>query len=86
MNKYAKVIGKGFIDGIRHPFMAEFPRNVTDMEVGETLLYGSSMGFTQGVIQGGLTIVMYIGILAGLGYVNSKLDKKPINAKLVIDK
>ncbi len=86
MNKYVKTIGKGFIAGIKHPIMEGFPTDVTKMDTGEAMLYGASMGFSQGLIQRGVCVVISVAVLIGIGYINSEINKSPVKVKMVVDK
>lgn len=85
MNKKLKMIGKGFVYGMKHPYLDEPMKRTKDMSTIDGLLGDIGMSISQSTIQ---TVVGYgtaIIILAGLGYIYSKTNKADIKVKMVVD-
>ena len=85
MNK-AKIVGKGFIYGLRHPF-TEFAGNRYDnMTTTETFLDILGSGLGQGLFHAVYGPVTALALLAALGYVNKLIEDMPVKVKMIIDK
>lgn len=84
-----KKIGGGFIYGVKHPFEkpeVTYDKRHADMNWGDFILDGLGMTASQGTIQWAVSMVGFIGFLMAVGYINSKLEKAPVNVKMVVDK
>ena len=84
-----KKIGGGFIYGVKHPFEKPditYDKRQADMKWGDFILDDLGMTASQGTIQWVFSIVGFIGFLAAVGYINSKLEKAPVNVTMVVDK
>ncbi len=84
-----KKIGSGFIYGVKHPFEKPeitYDKRQADMNWGDFILDGLGMVVSQGTIQWAVSMAGFIGFLMAVGYINSKLEKTPINVKAVVEK
>ena len=55
------------------------------MNWGDFILDGLGMAASQGTIQWAVSMAEFIGFLMAVGYINSKLEKAPLNVKMVVD-
>lgn len=84
-----KKIGSGFIYGVKHPFEKPeitYDKRQADMNWGDFILDGLGMVVSQGTIQWAVSMAGFVGFLMAVGYINSKLEKAPINVKAVVEK
>lgn len=85
MNKTLKMIGKGFVYGVKHPYLDAPMKRTDDMTSIDGFLGDIGMSISQGTIQ---TIVGYgsaILILVAVGYINQKMNKKDLKVNMVIE-
>lgn len=85
MNKKLGMIGKGFVYGVRHPFLDEPYKKNKDMTVIDGILGDIGMSISQATIQ---TIIGYGGfivLLIGAGYINSKVQKHNLKVNMVVE-
>ena len=85
MNKNLKMIGKGFIYGVKHPYLDEPMKRSDDMSTIDGLLGDIGMSISQGTIQ---TIIGYgtaIILLVGIGYISSKINEADLNFKMTVE-
>ena len=87
MNKNLKLMGGGFIYGLTHPFDSDLKgRPVDKLSIPEAMLDGAAGGLGQGITQGIIACGIMLTILVGIGFVDQKMNKVPVNVKTVIDK
>lgn len=85
MNKSIKMIGKGFIYGVKHPYLDEPMERSKDMTTIDGLLGDIGMSISQGTIQ---TIIGYgtaIALLIAVGYISKKINDADLNFKMTVE-
>ena len=84
MNRNLKMIGKGFIYGVKHPYLDEPYKRTDGMTTIDGVLGDIGMSISQGTIQKIVGYGACILILMGIGYINSKIDKTDLKVDTVI--
>ena len=86
MNKNLKAFRSGFVNGVRHPFTDYTPERYDGKDAIETIFDMLGESVSQGVIQTAIGFGITFGLMVGIGYLNTRLDKKPVKVKMVVDK
>lgn len=76
-----KVVGRGMIYGLKHPFTETTPERWQKMTLSESILDSFGMSIVQTTISCGLAF----GVVCGIGYINSRINKAPIKVKMVVE-
>ena len=85
MNKKIKLVGKGFIYGVKHPFMDKGVERTSDMTFVDGLFGDIGMSISQAVIQNAIAFGELFAICVVIGYVNSKIAKTDLNVEMTVD-
>ncbi len=82
MSNLIKMYGKGFIYGVKHPFLDEPAERTNDMTFVDGVLGDLGMATSQAIIINGLSVLMLIGI----GYAIHKYNEHDPKVKMVIER
>lgn len=82
MKKAARMIGRGFVYGMMHPFTNKPMKGSKDDSVFDLVLSDVGASVSQTMIAG----LMTAGFIIGLGYVSSRIENKPIHANSKVDR
>ena len=85
MKKNMKAFGSGFVNGIKHPFTDYTPGRYSGKDAMETIFDILGESISQGVIQTAIGFGICIGVVVGVGYLNSRINKTPVKVKMVVD-
>lgn len=85
MNKKIKLVGKGFIYGVKHPFTDKGVERTNDMTFVDGLFGDIGMSVSQAVIQNAIAFGELFAIMFVIGYINSKIEKTSLNVKMTVD-
>ena len=81
MNRMIKMYGKGFVYGVKHPFLDEPAKRTKDMTFIDGVLGDLGMATSQAIIINGLSFLMLVGI----GYAVHKYNERDPKVKMVIE-
>lgn len=81
MNRMIKMFGKGFVYGVKHPFLDEPAKRTKDMTFMDGVLGDLGMATSQAIIVNGLSFLTLVVI----GYGVHKYNERDPKVKMVIE-